>query len=624
MGDHKVISTENISARNKFMRQLLNDIESLEYMLKHKLIEDDKIRIGAEQEFFLVNEQWRPYFEYEYILKALDDPHFTTEMTRYTLEINADPIEAKDNCLTKMHEQLKDLLYKANNVAGQYKAKVILTGILPTIRMNEITLEQMTPIMRYYALNERTKELRGEDFSLHIKGVDELTVLHDTIVFEGCNASFQTHLQIAPDDFISSYNWAQTIAAPVLAISANSPLLMGRELWNETRIALFQQSIDTRATSYALHEKESRISFGHKWASGSVVDIFKDDIARHKVMLAKAIKNNSINILERGGVPKLEALKVHNSTIYHWNRACYGLSDEKPHLRIENRYLPAGPSTDDEIANLAFWVGLMAGRPSKFDDMPSIMDFKDVKANFWKAARYGKDSVISWENKDIQVNELILEKLIPIALYGLQKLDIDEADIQKYINIIKNRVNGQNGVQWQISNFRRLRQQYKLDDSLKTLTSSIYQNQQKNIPIHKWQPINEICCTHKNAITVGSIMSTKLFLVEDTDLADLATNIMRWNNIHHLPVENSSGQLVGLLTWSHMTKRYPKKRNEKEIVSDIMVTEPFTVHSDTSIKEAMNIMKKNGYGCLPVVEKDKLVGIITNTDLIPFSNDKHF
>jgi CBS domain-containing protein len=431
-------------------------------------------------------------------------------------------------------------------------------------------------------------------------------------------------LQIPPDDFISSYNWAQAIAAPVMAISCNSPLLMGRELWRESRIALFQQSIDTRATSYALHEKESRVSFGQKWARGTVVDLFKEDITRHKVMLAKEIKSNSLEQLEKGVTPELEALKVHNSTIYHWNRACYGVGHGKPHLRIENRYLPAGPSLIDEMANMAFWVGLMIGRPKEFDDMPKVMDFKDAKSNFWKAARYGKESVLIWNNQQLNITDLLTNHLLSIAYSGLKKLKITESDINRYLDVIKNRVLGLTGAQWQIANFRKLRNDSKLDDSLRTLTKAIYENQQENLPVHKWPEIRDRLRKNNHAVKVGNIMSTKLFMVENTDLADLATNIMRWNNIHHLLIEDRNGELAGLLTWTHMKNRLHKKRNDKEIVSDIMVKNPLTIESDTSIREAIKIMKNNGYGCLPVVDQDKLVGIITLTDIEPFIHDKNF
>ena len=196
----------------------------------------------------------------------------------------------------------------------------------------------MTQSPRYWAMNEVIKKARGSDITLKIRGVDELLVTHDSVLFEACNTSFQLHLQIDPKDFTSSYNWAQAITGPVLSISANSPLLLGRELWSETRIALFQQSIDTRNASYALKNQEARVSFGNQWSKGSAADIFKNDLANHKILLAREIEQNALDELDQGTIPKLDALCLNNGTLYRWNRPCYGVGGGKPHLRIENRY----------------------------------------------------------------------------------------------------------------------------------------------------------------------------------------------------------------------------------------------------------------------------------------------
>jgi CBS domain-containing protein len=623
MGEHNVNLSENIKEKNKFVRHLLNDIEALEQMLVTNLIEDNKMRIGAEQEFFLINDNWCPSVDSDFILLALNDYHFTTEMTRYTLEINLDPLEARKNCFTMMESQLQKLLKKAKNVAGQYHAKVLLTSILPTVTKNELALKYMTPMSRYFELNKIIKKMRGDDFSLHITGVDELSVLHDTVLFEGCIASFQMHLQIPSFDFIASYNWAQAIAAPVLAISTNSPLLMGRELWSETRIAVFQQSFDTRASSYTVKEKDARVSFGQEWAKGTAVDLFKRDISRHKIMLTKDIPTNSLEDIEKGKIPKLQALKIFNGTMYHWNRACYGISNGKPHLRIENRYVPAGPTTTDEVANFAFWVGLLVGRPKEFDDMETVMDFKDAKSNFLKAARTGKESVMHWQGELITATELVINKLLPIAYKGLQKLNIDKNDIDRYLGIIEKRTLGNTGAQWQISNYHFLRKTLKKDDAILSLTKAIYENQQDNQPVHSWQHIKDVSKANKSAKLVSHIMSTQLFVVLENDLADLATSVMLWNNIHHLPVENDSGKLAGLLTWSHIQKNHKQHEKEHYKVTDIMIHQPLTIGPETSISDAIKIMKEHEYGCLPVVSDNELIGIITIVDVETFDHEKN-
>ncbi|GAA4272388.1 CBS domain-containing protein [Aquimarina gracilis] len=624
MGEHNVHSSIDQKNRAEFLRHLLDDIKALEIMQERHLIEDDIIRIGAEQEFCLVNSKWRPANNALEILKTLNDNHFTTELAKYNLEINLDPIELKGNCFSKLETELKRLLNKVKVVGGTSDTKVLLTGILPTIRKHHLELEYMTPNPRYWALNEILRSQRGEDFELHIRGVDELNIHHESVLFEACNTSFQMHLQIPPLDFVPSYNWAQTISGPILGICTNSPLLFGRELWNETRIALFRQSMDIRGTSHVLKDRQARVNFSNHWAYGNITDIFKNDIAQHKVVLSRDIVTNSLSELEEGKIPKLKALNLHNGTVYRWNRPCYGVGAGKPHVRIENRYIPAGPTIIDEVANFALWAGVMIGRPSKFNNMPNCMDFRDVKANFIKAARTGQDAILEWMGNSISVRDLIIKELLPIAYNGLEKANVNKEDRERLLKIIESRAKGITPSKWNIKNYRFLRKNLKEDDALRMLTKTIYNNQQNGSPAHQWKMLKKTPTTHQNASIVDHIMSTQLFTVDEYDLANLATNIMKWKNIHHVPVESKPGTLCGLLTWTHVQKAQNEREYDDEIiVSDIMVKDVITVSPRTSIHEAVQIMKQNEIGCLPVIQKEELVGIITIKDVIAFDNGKN-
>jgi CBS domain-containing protein len=622
VGEHIINTHISTEIRTAFIGHLLNDIRALEKMLEENLIEDDIIRVGSEQEFCLVNKNWRPSKNASEILKAISDPHFTTELARFNLEINLDPVELKGNCFSQVETQLTDLMAKAKAACRKYDTKTVLTGILPTISMNELEFEYMTQNPRYWIINDIMKEMRGGDFELHIRGIDELSINHDSVLFEACNTSFQMHLQIPPDDFVSSYNWAQAISGPLLGVCANSPILLGRELWSETRIALFRQSIDLQSSSYALKDKMPRVSFGNSWATGSVAEVFKDNISRYKIILAKDLKTKSLDVLEQGGIPKLEAMNLHNGTIYRWNRPCYGVGNGKPHVRIENRYIPAGPTLIDELANFAFWVGMMMGRPAKFNDMPAVMDFRDAKSNFIKAARTGKESVLNWCGKLISVRDLVIDELLPIAREGLQKSQIDPEDGRRLLDIIEQRTKGITGAQWKVRNYRKLCSKLKQDDALLALTKAIHDNQSANIPVHQWPMLSSDPEIHESAREVSHVMSTQLFTVNENDLAELATTIMQWNNIHHVPVENNSGDLCGILTWTHM-KRFVEKKGHKEkmIVKDIMATQLLTANPDTEIQVAIKLMKKHEVGCLPVVKENHLVGIITIADVIQFDYD---
>ncbi len=622
MGQQDTKSILDNATRSEFIHHLLNDIKALEIMLDKGLFEDDVTRIGAEQEFCLVNENWRPANNAQQILQEVNDDHFTTEIARFNLEINLDPIELKEDCFSKVKSQLDGLLKKAAVAADSHGSKIVLTGILPSIGKREIDVDYMTPNQRYWDINQITKELRGSDFELNLSGVDELSLTHDSVLLEACNTSFQTHLQVPSHDFVSSYNWSQVIAGPILSMCTNSPLLLGRELWSETRIALFQQSIDTRRSSHVIKEQRSRVTLGNQWAKGSAVDIFKNDVALYKVLLATEIEKDSLEELSKGNIPSLRALGMHNSTIYRWNRACYGVSSGKPHLRIENRYIPAGPTVIDEIANFAFWVGLMKGRPAKYDDMSSQLDFRDAKANFVNAARTGRDSSLHWMGRRYPVPELITNELLPIAYSGLEKMKIDKNDIEKLLGIIEQRTRKVTGSKWIIRNYRKLRTSAKQDSALRALTRGIHENQKIDKPIHEWDMLDDSQSIKDIPHQVGHIMSTKLFVANENDLAKLATNVMEWKDIHHLPVEDSKGNLCGLLTWTHLSKyKEQEELDQKLIVSDIMTREVVTVQPETEIRKAIHLMKKLEYGCMPVVKGTHLVGIITIKDVIPFDNE---
>ncbi|MEQ8629548.1 CBS domain-containing protein [Ekhidna sp.] len=622
MGNQVVSTAKDQSIRTSFIQHLLNDVKCLELMLEKGMIESGISRIGAEQEFCLISKNYRPQNNADEILKDINDPHFTNELALYNLEINLDPLILKGDCFDEMEKHLRTFLDKASTIAAKREAYVLLTGILPTISKTELSFEYMTPKPRYTALNDMMRGARGTDFNLHIKGVDELSLTHDSVLMEACNTSFQMHLQVDPDDFISSYNWAQAISGPVLGVCTNSPLLLGRELWNETRIALFQQSIDTRESTYALKDQISRVSFGEHWESGSIADIYKNEIAQHKILLSREIKTDSLSELKQGRIPKLEALNVHNGTIYRWNRPCYGATKDSAHVRIENRYIPAGPTIKDQMANFAFWVGLMKGRTVAHKEIHKHMDFEDVKSNFIKAARNGKASVMNWRGRQVSVRDLVTRELLPMAYEGLSYMKVDPSTAERLLSIIDARAVGQTGAQWSIRNYRKLKRTTRKDDALLALTKYMHKYQNEEKPIHEWPEIPDHPLTHEHASQVGHIMSTRVFTVQEDDLAELAIQLMQWKNIHHVPVENQKGEMCGLLTWTHM-QRFVKDGGDKKNknVGDIMVSKVISADPEMTISEAIPLMKKHEIGCLPVIHHDHLVGIVTIKDIQQYDTD---
>lgn len=473
----------------------------------------------------------------------------------------------------------------------------------------------MTPLQRYEVLNQIICDLRGDDLKLRIKGVDEVNLRHDSILYEGCNTSFQGHLQINAEDFADSYNWAQAISGPILSICANSPLLMGKELWQESRIALFRQSVDTRASTYLPSERDARVGFGNDWAQGSIVDFYKDSIVNFKSWIAGKNHPNSKNELQEGKIPKLKALQLHNGTVYKWNRPCYGTTKGKPHVRIENRYIPAGPTTADEVANFMFWVGVMKGRSKQYADISSKMDFKDAKSNFYNASRYGTAAQFYWNGSLVPCRELLLNEFLPMAYRGLYSMNVVPEDVEKYLAIIENRIKVRNGARWIVESLRKLKKERKTADALRILTASMYAHERKGYTIDAWQlaTLHEYCPAESEK-EVRHYMNTKVVTAQDSDTASLVLEMMLWKNIHHVPIVDNNFNLVGLLTWTDVEKYSGDQTKGKAPVKEIMGTRLITANQETKLTEAKAIMKQNRINCLPVVEGEKLVGIMTSKD----------
>ena len=617
MGEQKLSIAKDPESRKLFLKYLLHDVEAIDQMLQNKQIESGINRIGAEQEFCLVDKYFKPSKNAMEVLEKVNDDHFTPELAKYNLEINLDPLEIAGDCFSKMKSQLLDLLTKAEDVANLLDERIILTGILPSIDFRAVQMEYMTPRPRYDAMANIMSELRGEDFELNITGVDELILTHNNILFEACNTSFQCHYQVEPDEFTDLYNWAQMLSGPVLSVACNSPLLIGKQLWSETRIPLFQQSIDTRGKGFHLREREQRVTFGNRWITG-VTDVYKNDIARHTILFLTDIEEDSLDILDRGEIPDLKALQLHNGTIYKWNRPCYGVFNGVPHLRIENRYLPSGPTVQDEIANFAFWVGLMSNLPDKFRGNWNQIDFNEVKENFYKAAMWGIQSGMVWDGELKSARRLILDTLIPMAREGLEKKGINPSDIDSNLEIIRARAeNYATGSRWIVNSYRKLRENLGREESTVALTAIMHYRKLTGKPVHEWgvAKTSEAEQLEMQYDIVSNIMSTDLVTVTENDIAELVLKVMEWRDIRHLPVEDSQGKLKGIITKNRLVRylNNPEK-DGLATATDVMDTNPVTIGPNDDIKYAMLLMIDKGVSCLPVVEKDEMIGIITDKD----------
>jgi CBS domain-containing protein len=626
MGEQDVNQDLDEHQQRAFMKALLDDLRALELMLEGDILESGVRRIGSEQEMFLVDSDLGPAPVAEEVLARVNDERFVAEIARFNLEANLTPRLLGGRCFRLMEEELSEVLRLARDGARACGADVLLGGILPTLAMSDLGIENITPRPRYHELNRVIGELRGGTFSAYIKGRDELHIKHDNILLASCSASFQIHLQVNPHEFAARYNLAQAITAPALAAAVNSPLLFGRRLWQETRVALFQHSNDSRTSAQQLRSQPPRVGFGEGWLKDSVIELFREQIARFRVVMTNSPDEDPLAVLGRGGVPSLSALRLHNGTIWPWNRACYGVSEGRPHLRIENRSLPAGPTILDEVANAAFFTGLMTALPGEYGEVSERMAFDDARANFFAAARYGLKAQLTWVDGERYIAAaLILDRLLPLAREGLRQSGVDDADVERYLGTLEERVrSGQTGAQWMLQSLEAMGEEGTSDLRQRKLAAAALERQQGVEPVNRWAVIKAYGSegwrvSHQ---TVGHLMSTDLFTVRPDDLVEMVARVMEWRDVRHVPVEDEEGRLVGIVSHRSLLRMLsdgtPGGR-ELVAVRQIMNPDPVSVAPTTPVSEAVELMRRRRIGSLPVVEDGRLVGIVTVYDFLESS-----
>lgn len=621
--EHKEVGGQLEGERQReFMAAILDDVRALEHMLHNNLFETGVRRIGVEQELFLLNESWRPARGVLQVLEKLRDPaHYTTELGQFQLEINCDPQRLSGEGLGLLHGQLDHLVERARVAAGELGMQIVLMGMLPTMQKSDLSLDSMVPSSRYMELNKIVTALRGGKFEVAIKGLDELVLDHDSVMVEACNSSFQVHLQVAPDEFARMYNLSQVLAGPLMAVSANSPIAFNRRLWAETRIALFRQAVDTRKHKSVHRELEARVSFGTRWVRKSIVEIFKEDIARFRALVGTELDEAPMAVLASGRLPQLKALRLHNGTIYRWNRPCFGVTEGKAHLRIENRLMPAGPSTIDEVANAAFWVGMMIEIGAREEDITRRIEFDDAASNFYTAAREGVGSNFTWlDGHEISARELVLEQLLPLAAAGLRRQGIIEEHVQHYLGVVENRVKTmRTGARWQLSSWNSLRDRATLSERSTALVAATVARQLTGRPVAEWERarMDEAKVSAKNYQRVEHYMTSDLFTVHADDAIEMVANLMIWERIRHVPVEDLEHHLVGVITHRAVMRFIMGGGDPRRTpVSEIMRKDAVTIMPETQTIEALRTMRRLSIGCLPVLHDGKLVGMITEEDFM--------
>lgn len=444
--------------------------------------------VGIEIEFNLVDDQGDPALKNAEALEAIADEDFQTELGLFNIEINVPPSRIAGTGLDTLQETMRADLNFAQDKAAGVGAHLVMIGILPTLRDGHFSRDSLSANPRYHLLSDQIIAARGEDIEIVIDGVDRLDTTADTIIPEAACTSTQLHLQVEPDDFAPMWNAAQAIAAVQVAVAANSPFLLGRQLWHETRIALFEQATDTRSEELKAQGVRPRVWFGDRWIT-SVFDLFEENVRYFPALLPIVDDEDPLAELEADRVPELPELRLHNGTIYRWNRPIYDVADGRPHLRIENRLLPAGPTVVDTMANAALFYGLVKVIGTSDRPVWSQLSFRAAEDNFHQAARAGIETELYWPSVGtVSARELVLRQLLPLAHAGLEQMGVDTAVRDRLLGIIEQRcIAGRNGASWLIAEFEHLLNRAPdRAEAMRATTLAYAEHMHAGEPVHTW------------------------------------------------------------------------------------------------------------------------------------------
>jgi Glutamate-cysteine ligase family 2(GCS2) len=474
--------------RRAYREKVRRCLDVFARMLRESAFESEPRRVGLEIELNLVDEAGLPSMKNAEVLGALADPAWATELGQFNLEINVPPRPLAGDALARLEREVRDSLNHADALARQAGSRLVMIGILPTLREDDVSEQAMSPNPRYRLLNDQVFAARGEEMQIAIEGPERLLAHVDTIAPEAACTSVQFHLQVSPEAFGSYWNAAQAVAGPQLALAANSPFLFGRQLWPETRIPLFEQATDTRPEELREQGVRPRVWFGERWIT-SVFDLFEENLRYFPALLPLREDEDPAAALDRGEAPELAELTLHNGTIYRWNRPVYAVVGGRPHLRVENRVLPAGPTVADMLANAAFYYGTVRALAEAERPVWTQMSFPAAADNLIEGARHGIEARLYWPGLgEVPASELALRRLLPLAADGLARWGVDSADADRLLGIVAARcLAGRTGATWQAESVTAL-QSGGCDraEALRRMTQRYIEHMHTNEPAHGW------------------------------------------------------------------------------------------------------------------------------------------
>ncbi|MEU2490283.1 glutamate-cysteine ligase family protein [Streptomyces sp. NPDC007883] len=462
MGEKIVAGGFDLSDRQRYRRKLQQCLAGLGRLLTEKRFDRPRNLMGLEIELNLAGSDGLPRMMNAEVLDRIASRDFQTELGMFNLEVNIAPHRLAGRVLDQLAEELRTGLGYAHRKAREVDAGIVMIGILPTLDGKDLVSANLSDVDRYVLLNDQIVAARGEDFTLDIEGVERLSCTSSSIAPEAACTSVQLHLQVTPGRFAQVWNAAQAVAAVQIAVGANSPFLFGKELWRESRPPLFQQATDTRPPELQAQGVRPRTWFGERWVS-SAYELFEENLRYFPALLPICDDEEPLRVLDDGGVPRLQELVLHNGTVYRWNRPVYGLADGVPHLRVENRVLPAGPTVTDVVANAAFYYGLVRALAEESRPLWTRMPFETAAANFETACRHGIEAELEWPRPGrgsgltrVPAVKLVRDELLPLAAAGLDAWNVEPADRDFYLGVIEGRCRRRvNGASWQVDAFHR-------------------------------------------------------------------------------------------------------------------------------------------------------------------------
>ncbi|HYZ57709.1 MAG TPA: glutamate-cysteine ligase family protein [Streptosporangiaceae bacterium] len=475
--------------RRRHREKVRRSLDVFARMLRERRFEEEPAQVGVEIELNLVDGRGVPAMRNADVLAAIADPAWATELGQFNLEVNVPPRRLCGDAVADLEQEIRASLNAADAKARGTGSRLVMIGILPTLAEHDMHEGTLSANERYRVLNEQIFAARGEDMRIAIEGAEQLLTHAGSITPEAACTSVQLHAQVSPDAFASYWNAAQAIAGVQVAVAANSPFLFGRQLWHETRITLFGQATDTRPDELKRQGVRPRVWFGERWIT-SVFDLFEENIRYFPALLPLCEDEDPVAALDGGGCPQLAEMSLHNGTIYRWNRPVYDVVDGTPHLRVENRVLPAGPTVADVIANAAFYYGLLRALAEAQRPIWTQLSFATAEENLHEAARYGMDARLYWPGLgEAGVAELVLRRLLPLARDGLARWGVLPTHADRLLGIIEQRcLTGQNGAAWQIGTVQALTERGGADraEVLRQMTQRYIEHMHTNEPVHTW------------------------------------------------------------------------------------------------------------------------------------------